>query len=112
MSNINEILARPAYKACSMYGAQMGRGNQVQGQPEKLYLQRVRFIDGDYDLSGCYWGSPANLWCAWSPEETVNDPPVMVFVRADSLKAAKVAVLDLFEEEHGWSFEWIRKANG
>ena len=48
----------------SKYGAPMGRrSDKVFG---KVHLERVPFVDGDYDQGGAYWGGPANLWCAWN----------------------------------------------
>lgn len=108
--NINTILNRPENKACSKYGAQMGRRNQSQGEPERLHLQRVRFVDGDYDTGGAYWGgypSPP-LWCAYSPDDTKNIEPVRIFVRACNREEAKAKVLDKLlcsnGECDGWSF--------
>jgi len=101
--DINRILKRPAYNASSRYGSQMGRRNQNQGAAEALYLQRVRFVDGDYDAGGAYWGGGQPLYCAFSPETTENDELVMVFVRADNREAAKAAVLDELLEE-GFTF--------
>lgn len=103
--DINQILARPCHNASSQYGAQMGRRDQNQGAPERLYLQRIRFEDGDYDAGGAYWGGyPSDpLWCAFSPEDTLNDLPIMVFVRAKTRNEAKEAVLDEMRED-GFSF--------
>ena len=91
MTDINEILKRPCYHACSARGADMGRRNQAEGQPERLHLQRIRFVDGDYDTGGAYWGGDSLLYCAFSPETTENDPPIMVFVRAKDRIEAKQA---------------------
>lgn len=102
--DINKILRRPCYNASSKYGANMGRQNQTEGKPEQLYLQRIRFVDGDYDSGGAYWGSgPPALWCAFSPENTENDEPIMVFVRADNREEAKIKVQDELKEE-GFTF--------
>lgn len=103
MPNINEILARPANKACSIRGADMGRPCWKQGKPERLHLQRLRFVDGDYDTGGAYWGSPANVWCAFSPDTTQNEHPIRVFVRANSRQEAKNNVLELLPGD-GWTF--------
>lgn len=100
---INEILARPAYKGCGPRGADMGRRNQRQGHPERLHLQRVRFYDGCYDAGGAYWGAPADLWCAFSPDDTTNEEPIMVFVRARNRTEAKAKVDDELVEE-GFTF--------
>ncbi len=103
--DINKILALPENRACAKYGAQMGRMNQNQGAPEKLRLQQVKFIDGDYDRGGAYWGGcPSDpLWCAFSDKETKNDPPIMIFVRAKSREEAKDKVRGEVTEE-GFTF--------
>ena len=103
MPNINEILARPAHKACNQYGANMGRRNLTEGIPERLHLQRVRMVDGCYDTGGAYWGGPADLYCAFSPDDTANETPIRVFVRAKGNAEAKVKVLALLGSE-GWTF--------
>ena len=57
-----------------------------------MYLQRVRFIDGDYDLGGAYWGGGGDpLFCAWA--EGVD---ARVFVRAKDRTLAKRAVKEHF----------------
>jgi len=102
--NINQILSRPEYNASSRYGAQMGRRNQTQGAPELLHVQRVKFIDGDYDAGGAYWGGGGiPLYCGFSGPETTNDEPIMVFVRARSAEEAKVLIADELPEE-GFTF--------
>ena len=101
--NINKILAEPAYKAYSARGANMGRPNQLQGEPERLYLQPVQFEDDCYDSGGAYWGMPSDLWCAFSGDDSENDEPVTVFVRADSYDDAKFKVEALLAEE-GFTF--------
>jgi hypothetical protein len=104
--DINSILKRPCHSASSPYGASMGRRNQVQGSAERLHLQRVRFIDGDYDSGGAYWGGGRDslpLWCAFSPDSTLNEEPIMIFVRARSRNEAKQAVDDCLVED-GFTF--------
>lgn len=81
----------------------MGRRNLTDGKPEKLHLQKVRFHDGDYDAGGAYWGSPADLWCAFSTDASVNEYTVRVFVRAANRAEAKKAVLEELPGK-GWSF--------
>lgn len=72
-------------------GSQMGRRNCIPDNyaGEKLRMQRLPFIDGCYDHWGAYWGSPANIWCAWGESETEQ---IYIFVRADSRGAAKAKV--------------------
>ena len=94
LPNINLILATPAYNASSSRGASMGR-RSYWGDQTLLHLQQVRFHDGDYDAGGAYWGGGRGsqaLWCAFSDPEADVEEPTMVFLRADSRKAAKDAV--------------------
>lgn len=46
-------------QGCSLIGAQMGRRNELPDDvsaPIKLQMERLRWIDGDYDHGGAYWG--------------------------------------------------------
>ena len=86
--NINaELKSSPV--SCSR-GAPMGRANwgliEHRERPMMMYLQRVRLIDGDYDLGGAYWGGhPSDLlFCAWA-----EDVDARVFVRAKNRMLAK-----------------------
>jgi hypothetical protein len=104
--NINTILAQPHNEAYSQWGASMGRRNQREGLPERLHLQRMRFVDGDYDTGGAYWGGGSKagvMYCAFSPADTANDCPIEVFVRATTREEAKEKVLALLPE-YGWTF--------
>ena len=58
-----------------------------------MYLQRVRLVDGDYDLGGAYWGGPPSLppFCAWA-----EDDEARVFVRAKDRNVAKLEVKRCF----------------
>lgn len=105
--DINRILAEPAYDVSSKFGAPMGRRNQRDGMAEKLHLQQVKFVDGDYDVGGAYWGGGPGvelLWCAFSPEDTENEEPIMIFVRANTYEEAKAAVLEEVKEDGPWAF--------
>lgn len=105
--DINRILALPENRGCSRYGASSGRLPSLKGTPERLHLQRLRFVDQAYDVGGAYWGTPANVWCAFSPDTTTNEAPIRVFVRANSRAVAKQHVLDLLHAangETGWRF--------
>lgn len=48
----------------------MGRyEDPIESMKGRVHLQRVPLFDGGcYDKGGAYWGSPANLWCAWNDE--------------------------------------------
>lgn len=102
--DINSILAMKCHKACGPRGADMGRPNKI-GEPQRLYLQRVRFIDECYDHGGAYWGMPADLWCAFagSAEDVID---TMIFVRAKDRNAAKAAVMEVIDERTGDPEPW------
>lgn len=103
MPDINKILAEPGNSGCSIRGASMGRRQQVEGNPETLYLQKIRLVDHDYDTGGAYWGQGIPLWCAFSPDDTLNAVPIRIFVRSSSRDGAKTKVLSQLPGT-GWSF--------
>lgn len=82
-------------KVCT--GSQMGRCNILpsdfpnedypHGNKQKLKLRMIRlpFVDGCYDKWGAYWGSPANIYCAFVDG-------IRVFVRANGRYHAKEQV--------------------
>ena len=37
-------------------GAPMGRRSNAIAEGTRVRLERVRFVDGDYDRGGAYWG--------------------------------------------------------
>jgi hypothetical protein len=89
--DINKILSDdPRY---SPQGAPMGDRNMYDGSIV-LYLQRVRFVDGDYAPDGTYWGGIMPLWCAFNPEnaEFAAGHGTRIYVRAATRDAAKAAV--------------------
>ena len=112
--DINKILALPAHRASTARGADMGRRNVIPGKehwpggpcepgcvdPGRLHLQRLRFVDGDYDTGGAYWGggTPAKLYCAF-----FEYVPLQVYVRATNRTEARAAVLNALPGS-GWSF--------
>ena len=74
----------------SKYGAQMGRRNVLPADvnaPIKLRMEKLRWVDGDYDQFGAYWGggSGDNVYCAHTPANRV-------FVRSNSRANAKEKV--------------------
>jgi len=82
--------------ASSKYGAQMGRPNRLpadRAMSYKLNLIRLRWVDGDYDQGGAYWGGPVNdspvtfIYWAYEPGYDIE-----VFVRAASREDAKKRV--------------------
>jgi hypothetical protein len=70
-------------------GANMGRRCHIPDEPDqKLFMERIRFVDGTYDQGGAYWGiSPEgkSLWCAYNDMATV-------WVRAKNRTEAKIEV--------------------
>lgn len=74
------------------YGAPMGRRSDLatDGDPIKLCLRHVPFIDGCYDQGGAYWGSPENLWVAWGDD---GDEVCVLYVRARDRQDAKAQVI-------------------
>ncbi len=94
--NINKILKnKPVH---SQYGAPLGKSDRYNGeydweadksQPthEPLYVQKIRFVDGDYAPDGTYWGGGSSLYCAFN-----NDSEI--YVRAESRSEAIECVLE------------------
>lgn len=95
--NINQILR--ANPRNSTYGCPMGAANFTDATTP-LYLQRVRFSDGCYAPDHTYWGSPADLWCAFNGDD---DPEygaghgTRIYVRAKDRESAKQAVLEDYD---------------
>lgn len=65
----------------------------------KLRMEKLRWVSGDYDQWGAYWGGGPqrdaegnyyweHIYCAW------NESGLRVFVRARSRDAAKLLVLE------------------
>jgi hypothetical protein len=94
------------------YGAPMGRRNQFPNDLKasiKLQMEQLRFVDGDYDKGGAYWGGNSNIpkwikgvgysipepeyiFCAFGEDEQNQ---VRIFVRAKNRKDAKSLVRDI-----------------
>jgi len=74
-------------------GSAMGR-KSMPGQcakPVKCYLRKLKWVDGDYDSQGAYWGYVAGTniyWANFDTEETNED----IFVRATSRDDAREQV--------------------
>lgn len=78
----------------SPYGAQLGRSNLLPEDPQapiQLRLAKLRWVDGDYDAGGVYWGGgrdSKNMYCGWC-----NAPEVVrVYVRGNTAPEAREAV--------------------
>jgi len=78
------------------YGAPMGRTEVLNdlylNLPVKARCFKVKFVDGDYDDGGTYWGgypSPP-LYCATKQKGTVTDGDgLLMFTRAFNRMDAK-----------------------
>jgi hypothetical protein len=80
----------------SKYGAPMGRpGQDLKIVAAKLHLERVPFVDSCYDQGGAYWGSPANLYCAWGE---ADGETIAYYLRANSRQQAKAKLQELFPD--------------
>lgn len=74
-------------------GSSMGhRSSHVRSDEKvKCYLRRLRWVDGDYDEQGAYWGYVDGThiyWCNFDLGDTNED----IFVRATSRDDAKQQV--------------------
>lgn len=73
-------------------GSQMGRPNVLPENTQaliKLRLTKLRWVDGDYDEKGAYWGhgvGDTDVFCAW------NEDGVRVFTRGWHRESAKQGV--------------------
>lgn len=76
----------------SKFGAPMGRpSSKTENDDQRFYLQRLDFVDGDYDEGGAYWGSGTPVWrCVSQDLEGEN------FFRAANREAAKAEVRKLY----------------
>lgn len=93
-------------KGYSARGADMGRSNEIPAGAEKttlkLRMEKLRWVDGDYDQGGAYWGNGngSDIYCAWSDE---SDERIRVFVRARSRDIAKGLVRLLLPQTRFYS---------
>jgi hypothetical protein len=75
----------------------MGRADILPNDRElyvKLRLERLKWVDGDYDQGGAYWGNSGgtNIYCAWFRLPAFEKNQVEVFVRASNRQDAKYLV--------------------
>ena len=81
-------MAKQFSKVDCKFGAPMGRLDYIEAPTSKLSLFMVKFVDGDYDDGGAYWGGGHKLYCARDDEKNFR-----VFVRAHTRKEAYDEVL-------------------
>ncbi len=67
----------------------MGRRDFTDNSEAKVRLFRVRFVDGDYDVGGAYWGGSSPLYAA------IGDD-FQVFRRFSTREEAKEGLLKEF----------------
>ena len=87
--SINKLL-RASPVNCK-YGAPMGASNRFDNPDEPLYVQRIRFVDGDYTPAGVYFGGGEPLYCAFSDSNRI-------YIRAGSRAEALEKVLEDWPE--------------
>lgn len=90
--NINTILKNDPVR-CT-YGAPMGARDQFGPDSGRLYLQRVRMVDGCYGPDGTYWGAPTRehgaMWCGFNAS-------ARIYVRARSRAEAIALILNDYD---------------
>ena len=82
-------------------GSQMGRRDTYPDElidGIRLHLYRLKWVDGDYDEGGAYWGQIKGeyIYCAWTHDDLFGEAEV--FVRATCRAEAKEKVIADFEE--------------
>ena len=77
----------------------MGRSNQVPDDIQtasKLYLEKLKWVCGDYDSGSVYWGGGTNDFIYRASGET-NEEQIEIFVRAKNRDEAKLKVRSTFQ---------------
>ena len=86
----------PLRRAFSQYGASMGRPDTLPENPAapvRLSLIRLRWVDGDYDAGGAYWGRVPGTWIFRALGDADGGETVAeLYVRADSRDDAKAKI--------------------
>lgn len=98
--DINKILAQDNCRRSCKFGAPLGDRNPREDLTSKLYLQRIKFVDGDYGPDGTYWGGASPLWCAFNREdgEFATAMGARIYVRAKSRIEAQREVLSMYPD--------------
>lgn len=83
--------------ASSKYGAAMGRLDSISEPhfPVKFHLVKLRWVSGDYDQGGAYWGNSGgtSIFHAWGDAEEFEQE---MFVRASTREMAKEMIRQKF----------------
>ena len=69
----------------------MGACSYFDNPDEPLYVQRIRFVDGDYAPDSTYWGGGEPLYCAFSDSNRI-------YIRATRRAEALEKVLEDWPE--------------
>lgn len=93
-------MKRKLSKVSCQFGAPLGRCNVIPDDIKtagKLYLEKLKWTNGDYTTDGTYWGSNGgdNIFRAYGESETEQ---IEIFVRANSRDNAKMEVKAVFPE--------------
>ncbi len=75
----------------SKFGAPMGRTNVLPEDENiscRLHIRELKWVDGDYDEGGAYWGGGMSDAIFWAHGDA-GDVVVHVFVRAKFREDAK-----------------------
>ena len=82
----------------SQRGAQLGRRDHVTepNHPVKMHLVKLRWVDGDYDQGGAYWGGGMgdNIFHAWGDGAEYEQE---LFIRAADRFHARLLVRQQFQ---------------
>ena len=94
-------MLKPLSNGSSSRGAQMGRRDTVSVNAQtiqpKFYLQKLRWVSGDYDQAGAYWGNSGGTSIYWGQAEVEGEDLIQeIFIRAYSRQDAKEQVLESF----------------
>ena len=85
--NINKIIE----SVNCQFGAPMGRTSKIVSL-DKLYLQKLNWIDADYDCGGAYWGNSGDfIWVAFNDE-------TRIYQRAFTREQAKYRITEQFPD--------------
>jgi len=74
----------------STMGRRSWRGRDSE-TPVKCYLKKLKWVDGDYDEQGAYWGYTPGTNIYWANFD-IGDTNEDIFVRASSRDDAKAQV--------------------
>ena len=88
MSDPNKLLR----EVSSKYGAPMGRREIHLDPAAKVRIFRVRFVSGDYDVGGAYWGGGG------TPLYAAIGDDFQSFIRAKNRKDAVVGLTKRFPD--------------